>query len=94
MSTKLAGRVRTTYEFITANRKQHPVQETCRVLGVAPSGYYDWLKQPLSKRAQEDARLLKLGQVHSAGRRNSLRQCSRGGLILQRLPRSGVEASR
>ena len=61
MSTKLAaGRVRTTYAFIKANRKQHPVQEMCRVLGVAPSGYYDWLKQPLSKRAQEDARLLKL----------------------------------
>jgi putative transposase len=32
----------------------------CRVLGVAPSGYYDWLKQPISNRAQEDARLLRL----------------------------------
>jgi putative transposase len=32
----------------------------CRVLGVAQSGYYDWLKEPLSKRALEDARLLKL----------------------------------
>jgi putative transposase len=61
MSTKAAeGRVRTVYAFIKANRKQHSVQEMCRVLGVAPSGYYDWLKQPLSKRAQEDARLLKL----------------------------------
>src|SRR5215217_4586362 len=36
------------------------VDAMCRILGVAPSGYYDWLKQPLSKRAQEDARLLKL----------------------------------
>jgi len=26
----------------------------------APRGYYDWLKQPVSKRAQEDARLLSL----------------------------------
>ena len=60
MSTKRGGRVRTTYEFIKANRKQHSVQEMCRVLSIAPSGYYDWLKQPLSKRAQEDARLLKL----------------------------------
>ena len=60
VSTKLAGRVRTTYAFIEANRKQHSVQEMCRVLGVAQSGYYDWLKQPLSKRDQEDARLLKL----------------------------------
>ena len=32
----------------------------CRLLGVAPSGYYEWLKQPISKRAQEDARLLRL----------------------------------
>lgn len=61
MPTKAAeGRVRTVYAFIKANRKQHSVQEMCRVLRVAPSGYYDWLKQPLSNRAQEDARLLKL----------------------------------
>lgn len=55
-----AGRVRTTYEFITAHRGQYPVQALCRVLGVAPSGYYAWCKQPLSRRAQEDARLLRL----------------------------------
>ena len=63
MSTKLAaGRVRTTYQLIKANRQQHSVREMCRVLGVAPSGYYDWLKQPLSNHAQEDARLLKTDQ--------------------------------
>ena len=33
---------------------------TCRVLDVAPSGYYDWLKQPVSNRAKEDARLIHL----------------------------------
>ena len=61
MSTKRAARrVRTTYAFIKADRTQHRVQEMCRVLGVAPSGSSDWLKQPLSKRAQEDARLLTL----------------------------------
>jgi putative transposase len=32
----------------------------CRELGIAPSGYYEWLKCPLSKRAVEDARLLRL----------------------------------
>ena len=32
----------------------------CRVLGVAPSGYYEWLQQPISNRRQEDARLLRL----------------------------------
>jgi putative transposase len=32
----------------------------CRVLAVAPSGYYAWLQQPVSNRAQEGARLLRL----------------------------------
>ena len=32
----------------------------CRVLEVAPSGYYDWLQQPISNRGKEDARLLRL----------------------------------
>jgi putative transposase len=31
----------------------------CRVLG-APSGYYQWVKHPLSNRAIEAARLLRL----------------------------------
>jgi putative transposase len=30
------------------------------VLDVAPSGYDAWLQQPLSNRAQEDARVLRL----------------------------------
>lgn len=61
MSTRLsAGRVRTTYEFIRTRRETYSVQAMCRLLDVAPSGYYAWLKQPLSKRAQEDARLLRL----------------------------------
>ena len=61
MSTKpSAGRVRATYEFIKAHRSEYSVQMMCRVLGVAPSGYYEWLQQPISNRAQEDARLLRL----------------------------------
>jgi putative transposase len=61
MSTKLsAGRVRSTYEFIKANRGRYSVQAMCRILGVAPSGYYEWLTHPISNRAQEDARLLRL----------------------------------
>src|SRR3954465_4061899 len=54
------GRVRATYDFIKAHGKQFSVQAMCRILGVAPSGYYEWLLQPISNRAQEDARLLRL----------------------------------
>ena len=61
MSTKpRAGRVRATYEFIKAHRDEFSVQMMCRLLSVAPSGYYEWLRQPISNRAQEDARLLRL----------------------------------
>jgi len=57
---QIPGRVRATYEFIKAHRDQFSVQEMCRILEVAQSGYYDWLQQPVSNRAQEDARLLRL----------------------------------
>jgi putative transposase len=61
MSTRVrTGRVRSVYEFIKSHRGEYPVDVMCRILGVAPSGYYDWLGQPVSKRAQEDARLLRL----------------------------------
>ena len=58
--SKSPSRVRATYEVIKAQRASFPVEMMCRVLEVAPSGYYAWLKQPLSNRAQEDARLLRL----------------------------------
>ena len=54
------SRVRATYEFIKAQRAAYSVQMLCRVLDVAPSGYYAWLKHPLSNRTQEDARLVRL----------------------------------
>src|SRR5436190_11835662 len=57
---QVPGRVRSTYEFIKAHRDRYSVQMLCRVLEVAVSGYYDWLKQPISNHAHEDARLLRL----------------------------------
>jgi putative transposase len=54
------SRVRSTYEFIKAHRHEYRIQMMCRVLEVAPSGHYEWLQQPVSNRAQEDARLLRL----------------------------------
>lgn len=61
MSSQIsAGRVRSLYAFIKAHRGQYRVRMMCRVLGLAPSGYYEWLHEPISKRAEEDARLLRL----------------------------------
>ena len=60
-STKLiAGRVRKTYEFIRAHRADHSVQMMCWLLGVAESGYYEWIKKPWSNRGQEYGRRLRL----------------------------------
>jgi len=61
MSTKRYGsRVRHVYKFIEANREQHSVEQMCQLLGVARSGFYAWLKSPISKRAEENVRLLRL----------------------------------
>lgn len=56
----LTSAVRRKYEFIKSNQKEHSVQMMCRLLNVAPSGYYAWLSKPVSDRAREDRRLLGL----------------------------------
>lgn len=61
MSTRKApSKVRQTYKFIEAHRSEFGVETMCRVLGVSRSGYYSWLEKPISDRAHEDARLLRL----------------------------------
>jgi putative transposase len=57
---KRSGKTRPIYEFIKANQHCHSVETMCRVLGVARSGYYAWLQEPVSSRAKEDLRLLRL----------------------------------
>lgn len=61
MSTKVrTSKVREIYKFIDAYRSQYDIQLMCRTLGVARSGFYGWLQRPISNRAKEDARLLRL----------------------------------
>jgi hypothetical protein len=44
MRTKAStGKIRQTYQFMTANRSRFDVRTMCQVLEMAPSGYYAWL---------------------------------------------------
>ena len=42
---------------VKAYRDRFPIWVMCRVLGLAPSGYYAWLKRPPSMRARRDETL-------------------------------------
>ncbi len=48
------------YAFIDVHCQQHPVRVLCKILCVHPSGFYAWVKEPLSQRALEDERQTKL----------------------------------
>jgi putative transposase len=47
------------YAFIRDHQQLLSVLAMCRVLKINRSGFYAWLKTPLSNRAIEDNRLLK-----------------------------------
>lgn len=57
------------YRFIEAEKAAYSVDQLCRVLGVARSGYYAWQRRPQSPRARQNAGLLmQIRQVHLASR--------------------------
>jgi putative transposase len=52
--------VRRKYTFIKAHRRAFDTAMMCRLLDVSRSGFYQWLRNPLSDRGVEDQRLLGL----------------------------------
>lgn len=58
------------YAFIRANGKRHKISRMCQLISVSPSGYYDWLHRPESRRARKNRRLVtKIRCFHKASRR-------------------------
>jgi putative transposase len=51
---------RVKYAFIKARRNEFETTVLCQLLDVSRSGFYEWLRNPLSDRALEDQRLLGL----------------------------------
>jgi len=51
--------------IVNANQAMYGVATMCRALAVSASGYYAWLKRPLSARARADAELMsRLTAIH------------------------------
>ena len=46
------------YRFVAAERASYPVRLLCRVVGVAASGFYAWLRRGPSRRRADDQRLI------------------------------------
>jgi len=54
---------------VKAHRAEHRVATMCRVLGVSTSGYYAWLRRPLSARARENEVLRqRIATIHAISR--------------------------
>lgn len=54
------------YQFIKTHRTMFRVRVMCAVLGVSVSGFYGWTRRPVSRREQENRRLLsRIQSIHA-----------------------------
>jgi transposase InsO family protein len=79
-----------SYRFIHQYQKEYPVRMMCRVLGVAPSGYYRWMQHPTSQRATQDKQLS--GEIQNAHQQS--RQTYGSPKIQQALRQQGIHCGR
>lgn len=57
------------FQFMKEHSKEHSIEKMAKVLGVSKSGYYAWLKRPVSKRALENEKLLEdIKTIHKESR--------------------------
>ena len=58
------------YRFVAAERATFPVRTLCRVVGVAASGFYAWLRRGPGRRREDDRRMgERIGAIFEASRR-------------------------
>ena len=60
------------YRFISQQRAGHSVRRLCGLVGVSPSGYYRWRRQPVGVRARREEALLPVIRAAFASGRNDL----------------------
>lgn len=70
--------VRGKDEYIKAHQHKYNTRMMSCLLGVARSGYYDWLRKPESDRELEDKRLLRLIRASFAKNRDVILHYSAG----------------
>lgn len=54
------------YQFIENHREVFPVRRMCKIMAVAPSGYYAWRKRPISRLKMANNTLVeKIKEIHA-----------------------------
>ena len=56
---------------MSENQAAYPIATMCRLLGVSPSGYYEWVKRRPSRRARANAELSEQIRIAHAGSRGT-----------------------